>query len=216
MTFDEQVAALRGKVVPKFFRSKADCTPEEWAAKLDYVKAWAKDNPEKNQAAKKAWKKDNPEKFRATVKAWRKTHPDKHRTTQKKWRKKRYHTDPVYRLLRCLRSRQSDFFKGKSRSLSMVRDMGCSQEFFKQHIIGQLTGDMTLENHGKVWHLDHIYPLSKADLTDRVQFLAAANWRNLQPMLGPENKEKSDEITPEAQVLFDELVREFATRLPSS
>jgi hypothetical protein len=87
--------------------------------------------------------------------------------------------------------------------------MGCDREFFLRHITIQFTAGMTMENYGKVWHLDHIYPLSKADLTDRVQFLAAANWRNLRPMLGPENLEKSDTITPEGQDLFDQLCREF-------
>jgi DNA-binding helix-hairpin-helix protein with protein kinase domain len=92
----------------------------------------------------------------------------------------------------------------------MVRDMGCDQRFFLRHIESQFTAGMTMENYGKLWHLDHIYPLSKADLTDRVQFLAAANWRNLRPMLGPENVEKRDTITPEGQALFDLLCREFS------
>ena len=35
--FDKQVKALRGKVEPKTTKKKkCDCTPEEWAAKLDY------------------------------------------------------------------------------------------------------------------------------------------------------------------------------------
>jgi hypothetical protein len=109
-----------------------------------------------------------------------------------------------------LRNRQYEFFTGKARSLSMVRDMGCDQRFFLRHIESQFTAGMTMENYGKLWHLDHIYPLSKADLTDRVQFLAAANWRNLRPMLGPENVEKRDTITPEGQALFDLLCREFS------
>jgi hypothetical protein len=109
-----------------------------------------------------------------------------------------------------LRNRQYEFFTGKARSLSMVRDMGCNREFFLRHIASQFTAGMTMENYGTVWHLDHIYPLAKADIVGNpVHFLAAANWRNLQPMLGPDNWEKSDEVTPEAQALFDALCQEF-------
>jgi hypothetical protein len=166
--------------------------------------AWGKANPDKKRAANKAWAKANPDKTRAAKQAWNKANPN--------YSKERYKNDPVYRMMCNLRNRQNTFFKNKIRSLSMVRDMGCTQEFFRQHIESQFTADMTMENHGTVWHLDHIYPLSKADIVDNtVHFLAAANWRNLQPMLGPENLEKSDTITPEAQALFDELKAEFSS-----
>jgi hypothetical protein len=223
MTFDEQVKALRGKVVPKQTKKKkSNCTPKEWAAKLEYLKSWSAANPgrrlaiskewlaanpDKHRKAKREWARSNPEKSRAMAKSWRDRNPDKFR----KSRNERYKNDPVFRMLCNLRARQNKFFKGKSRPLSMVRDMGCTQEFLRQHIASQLAGEMTMENYGKVWHLDHIYPLSQADIVGNpVHFLAVANWRNLQPMLGPENVEKSDEITPEAQALFDSLCAEFA------
>jgi hypothetical protein len=240
MTFDEQVAALRGKVLPKQSQNnKADCTPEEWAGHLDYAKAWRKANPDKaraavatwrktNPAKDRAWKEANPEKRRASVAAWRKTNREKDRAATKAWRKanpdkvrasvaaakkKRMKNDPVYRMMRCLRVRQYQFFKGINRPASMVRDMGCTQEFFKQHITSQFHSGMTMDNYGTVWHLDHIYPLARANIVDNpIHFLAAANWRNLQPMLGPENIEKSDTITPEAQALFDSLVQEFTRK----
>jgi hypothetical protein len=214
MTFDEQVAALRGKVTPRrTICKKVDCNPEEWAANLDYHNAWAKDHLDKRRASSNAWRKANPKKFRATKKAWQKSNLDKVLAWNNEWKKQRYKNDPVYRMTESLRARQRQFFKGNKRPLSMVRDMGCTQEFFRQHITRQLTGDMTIENYGTVWHLDHIYPLSKASIVDNpVHFLAAANWRNLQPLPGPENLEKSDTVTPEAQALFDSLVQEFTRK----
>jgi hypothetical protein len=241
MTFDEQVATLRGKVVPKSTnKKKGDCTPEEWAALLDCRKAQYKDspektkarsrewkkanpekrrennrawrdaNPEKARASNRAWRKANPNKQRTMQRAWRKANPEKHKTSRNRWQQKRYDNDPAYRMMVGLRNRQYEFFTGKARSLSMVRDMGCNREFFLRHIASQFTAGMTMENYGTVWHLDHIYPLAKADIVGNpVHFLAAANWRNLQPMLGPDNWEKSDEVTPEAQALFDALCQEF-------
>jgi len=230
MTFDEQVAALRGKVVPKRTggKKKCDCTPEEWAANLDCSKAAAamqrKAHPERHRAAVKAWRDRNLEKHRAGVTEWRVSNRDKHRAAVNAWRnankdrvrsveRERYKNDPIWRMMKCLRVRQRQFFNGQGRSLSMVRDMGCTKEFFRQHITRQLTGNMTLENYGTVWHLDHIYPLARANIVnDPIHFLAAANWRNLQPLPGPDNWEKSDTVTPDAQALFDSLVREFTTK----
>ena len=241
MTFDEQVKSLRGKVVPKCAdKKKANCTPAEWAANLDYLvewkrsnkdksrawsvawnkanperhratnKTWSKANREKVRAADKAWRKANPEKARAAEKAWKKANPEKYRASQRKTQNKRAQNDPVFRMVCALRSRQNKFFKGKTRSLSVIRDMGCDPEFFGQHIASQFTAGMTMENYGKFWHLDHIYPLAAADIVNnRIHFLAVANWRNIQPMLGPENVEKKDKVTPEAQVLFDALCQEF-------
>lgn len=223
MTFDEQVKALREKVVPKAtHKKKGDCTPSEWAGHLDYMAARHKANPEERRAASKKWRKANPEKQRAAIKAWQKANPEKVsawrkanlekiRAVRNKSKNKRRQNDPVFRMLDNLRCRQWHFFKGKTRSISMVRDMGCTQEFFRQRIESRLTGEMTLENYGKVWHLDHIFPLSQARIAEsRINFLAAANWRNIQPMLGPENEDKSDEVTPDAQALFDQLKAEFA------
>lgn len=41
--FDKAVKVLRGTVEPRFIpKKKADCTPEEWAAHLDYALHWAR------------------------------------------------------------------------------------------------------------------------------------------------------------------------------
>lgn len=47
---------------------------------------------------------------------------------------------------------------------------------------------MTIENHGKVWDVDHVIPVSAWDLTDPEQSKAAFHWTNLQPMFKAENR----------------------------
>jgi hypothetical protein len=71
---------------------------------------------------------------------------------------------------------------------------------------------MSWENWGSgsgKWQIDHIFPLAKADLTQRVQLLACCNWQNLQPLWFEDNVRKGDAVTPEAQQLFDGLVSQF-------
>jgi hypothetical protein len=153
----------------------------------------------------------NREKIAEYKRQYRDTNRESLAKRHREYHRMRRRTDPWFRMAANLRNRQSRFFKQTNRSASMVRDLGCDREFFLHHIASQFTAGMTAENYGKVWHLDHIYPLSKAELIDRVQFLAVANWRNLRPMLGPENVQKSDAVTPEAQALFDQLKAEFSS-----
>jgi hypothetical protein len=208
MTFDEQVKELRGKVVPqRTHKPKSTATPEEWAANLDYIKSVKQARPE----TARAWRAANKERTRTYQKRWKEANPEKAQAVITAAVRKRYQSDPAFRIMKNIRTRQGRFFRGTSRPFSMVRDMGCTQEFFLQHITSQLTDGMTLNNYGKFWHLDHIYPLSQANIIGNpAHFLAAVNWRNIQPMLGTENVGKSDQVSPEAQALFDLLVEKFA------
>lgn len=82
----------------------------------------------------------------------------------------------------------------KRRSDRFNPKYGTTSNGFRSHIEKQFTRKMTWENHGKVWHLDHIMPLSKFDLSDRNQLLIACNWQNFQPLLARQNLSKSDKI----------------------
>ena len=56
----------------------------------------------------------------------------------------------------------------------------------------QFREGMTLENHGPVWHIDHIRPCASFDLTDKAQAAACFHYSNLQPLFAEENLAKSD------------------------
>ena len=54
---------------------------------------------------------------------------------------------------------------------------------------------MSWNNHGFYgWHIDHIYPCSKFDLTDLNQQKQCFHYTNLQPLWAEENKKKSNKI----------------------
>ena len=107
--------------------------------------------------------------------------------------KQKYHTDIHYKLALNLRRRMCKLVVRQERGGSAVRDLGCSYDEFIKYIENKFTQGMTWENYGK-WHLDHIYPLSKVDLTDREQFLKVAHYTNYQPLLASENISKSDKL----------------------
>jgi 5-methylcytosine-specific restriction endonuclease McrA len=72
---------------------------------------------------------------------------------------------------------------------------GISGVKLREWIESRFTRSMTWKNYGKIWHLDHIFPISRFDLSDPEQVKVACNWQNLQPLLRKANARKSDKIT---------------------
>ena len=72
--------------------------------------------------------------------------------------------------------------------------IGCSLEFLEKWTLHQLHGEMTLENYGKIWCLDHCYPLSEINLSNRNDMYKFTNWVNLRSMYIRENIVKGDKI----------------------
>lgn len=189
---------------------------------------WRKANPDKTKLIDRRSREKNREKRNArnrvymlerrradpeAAKEERKRHAHKSRIAHSKYTKRRYQTDDVFKLGASLRNQATRFlrrgFRGSlKRAGSFVRDLGCDLEAFWIHLESLFQRGMSRENYGE-WHLDHIYPLSKADLTDRVQFLAVVNYRNYRPLWGPDNLSKRDTVTDEGLRLFAELCEEF-------
>ena len=51
-----------------------------------------------------------------------------------------------------------------------------------------------MENHGKIWHIDHVIPISKFNLDNLEEQLLAFNWRNTMPLSSKENLSKNNKI----------------------
>lgn len=68
-----------------------------------------------------------------------------------------------------------------------------------RHIESKFKKGMYWNNYGSHWHIDHIVPLSRFDLSDPYQAKLANHWTNLQPLEASRNMEKSDRIDGEVQ-----------------
>jgi hypothetical protein len=98
--------------------------------------------------------------------------------------------DPGLRAIANARQRVASFMKGKNK---MSRALGCSLDVFKKHIEMQFQPGMNWQNYG-AWHIDHIYPLSKAYLEGPEKFKKACHYTNLQPLWAEDNVRKSAKI----------------------
>jgi len=73
-----------------------------------------------------------------------------------------------------------------------IKLLGCSIQQFKQHIEEQFKPGMTWENHSFYgWHIDHIKPISKFDLTKEEEQRKCFHYKNLQPLWAIENLSKN-------------------------
>lgn len=119
---------------------------------------------------------------------------------------RRYRENLQYRIACVLRARVRPLMAGAKAAGSCVRDLGMSVSDFRSYIQAQFSAEMSWDNYGTAWELDHIYPLSACDLTDRVQFLAVCNYRNYRPLSPDENMAKHASVSEDAKVLFAELL----------
>jgi len=60
----------------------------------------------------------------------------------------------------------------------------------KRHIERQFSRGMTWENHGAVWHVDHIVPVASFDLTDIGEVKRCFALTNLRPLWAEANRRK--------------------------
>ncbi len=97
--------------------------------------------------------------------------------------------NPYYKLKKRLRDRFRKALKNNYKSGSAVKDLGCSIEQFKIYLESKFQPGMIWDNYGE-WHIDHIKPISKFDLTDRNQLLITCNYTNLQPLWAKDNRIK--------------------------
>jgi hypothetical protein len=103
---------------------------------------------------------------------------------------RRKKVDAIFRVAWNLRCNMSHLIRGKIKSGSAVRDLGCTVEELRAHLQGQFRDGMTWANYGALWEVDHVEALVRFDLTDRAQLLRACHFTNLQPLLVLENRHK--------------------------
>ena len=102
-------------------------------------------------------------------------------------------TNPLFKLSHNTRSLISKSTKnnGYTKKSKTYEILGCSFEDFKAHLENQFTEGMTWENQG-LWHLDHIYPVSRA--TNEEHLIKLNHYTNFQPLWAIDNIKKGNKL----------------------
>ena len=98
------------------------------------------------------------------------------------YQRNRRKTDPVYKLKYVVGRmiRNSLKCKGLSKNKKSMDILGCTIEFFKSYIEERFVDDMSWDNYGTSWDIDHKIPLSTAVTEEQV--LELNHYTNLQPL----------------------------------
>lgn len=139
----------------------------------------------KNKEHLSNYRKLNKEKISLKAKEWFSFNKEDRREYKRNYYKHRKKSDPLFKIKTNLRSRLYDAIKGKNKSTETL--LGCSYSDFITYLQSKFYNhplsneEMTLQNYGQ-WHIDHINPLYKYDLSDPNQMQDACHYTNLQPL----------------------------------
>jgi hypothetical protein len=159
----------------------------------------------------KLCKSKKDKKYREThkeqMKIRNKNYNANNREKKQKRKKERYNTDPNYKLTESIRSRINKCVKTKSNSSKIY--IGCSIDFYKKWIESQFTKEMTWENHGSYWHVDHVKPCASFDFSIEENIYTCFSWKNTQPLQIINNLQKNSKIDNKLIETHNEKVKKY-------
>lgn len=110
------------------------------------------------------------------------------------WTKNKYWTDPNYKIKSCVQARIRQALKNNWKAFGTSELIGCSIQYLRNWLENSFDENMTWENHGRYWHIDHIIPCAKFDLSNPEQQKECFHYTNLQPLTAIENVRKGDRV----------------------
>jgi NTP pyrophosphatase (non-canonical NTP hydrolase) len=170
----------------KRYYSKLDPTLKIIKQKEQYIKHKAR-----NLRAGKEWAKKNPEKVKAIKKRNKLKHKLKYREAEKNRLIEKRKADPFWRANKNISKQIWAFLNGKKAGRSWESIIKASFEDIKIQLEKKFTAEMSWENYGTYWEIDHIKPLNLFPQNDAA---VAEAWHpnNLQPLELHLNRSKQD------------------------
>jgi len=184
----------RLKNLEKLKKQNNELKRKKWKEDLEFR--------EKCKERHKKWKEKNKEHRKEYLKKY-----DKNRTKQQKLkhyqaRKKRLEKNISEKMAGLIRRRILLALKGTYKSAPSLKLTGATNwEFVWKHLESTFKDGMTKENHGSIWHIDHIRPCASFDLTKPEEQAKCFHYSNLQALFVHENLSKGAKIlSPDAPV----------------
>jgi hypothetical protein len=144
------------------------------------------------------WQKSNPEKMRVKRKRYRSNPINKMK--EKEYKRKQLLSSPGFKIECAARCRVREILRINRISHSNSELIGCSRNELITHLSALFKPGMTLQNHGvHGWHVDHVIPCAKFDLTNADQLKQCFHYTNLQPLWCNENWKKGSKVLIETQ-----------------
>lgn len=169
----------------KLKRAKDGLQSECKECASQYKKQWRINNPEKVKQFRKQWQQTHKDIIAHSCSQWKKDNKDKWNAYIRSYRQK-----PQNYIASKLREQLSYAIQNNRKTGNIIHLLGCSIEFLKGYITAQFTDEMSWENYGSVWSIDHAMPFRLFDLTKEEELLIVCNWKNVRPLLIADNSSK--------------------------
>lgn len=143
----------------------------------DFKDYYLKVKPEHNARSSK-WIKENKVKHSKMVN----DHYHNNKDYYREWNQNKMDTDPLFRLRHAINA-LINFHLKEGKSQSSIDYLGCTIQEYKTYLEPLFTPEMTWDNYGSYWEIDHIQPLSKG---------GSFHYTNTQPLTISDNRIKSD------------------------
>ena len=110
------------------------------------------------------------------------------------YRKNRRQNDINYKIICYYRNRINYAIDTNQKKGHTIDLLGCSIDFYKEFLSQKFTEEMSWENYGSVWEIDHILPCASFDFTIEENQYKCFNYLNTQPLLISDNRIKNDKL----------------------
>jgi hypothetical protein len=175
--------------------------------KILYNKLWRHQNKEKvkiyeqnkkkkfreriKQYAKK-WRERNKEKVKEYIKKWMEKNIKKIKEKKRIYARKRYYNDIKFRIDRIMGCSLLRALKKKKNYKRWEKLVGYTLEDLMKHLESKFTPEMSWDNYGTYWEIDHIIPKSyfKYESPEDEEFKKCWSLENLQPLPKEINRKK--------------------------
>ena len=129
-------------------------------------------------------------------KMYREENKEKIREMKRVYKNKRRREDPEYKLRTHVSREVLRALKGGLKCKSTWEALPYTPKELKEHLEAQFDSQMTWENHGSYWHIDHIYPQSLLpfESLNEDNFYKCWSLDNLQPLEASRNIKKSNKV----------------------
>lgn len=199
------------KEAPDFYSGRTSCKEchKKWRQtyyeenkqeQLEKMKEYSCSNREKIKSYHKeyhrAYYEKNKEKIREAVDLYQKENKEKVKNTRRNYQNKKRKEDPKYRLRLVVSTAVYKALKkrGSSKAKNVENMLGYTIRELVEHLESLFTPEMTWENYGTYWHIDHIRPDSwfNYESSDSVDFRICWSLKNLQPLPAKNNLSKGN------------------------
>lgn len=140
----------------------------------------------------KKYREENKEYFNK----YASNHYHTNKELYREWNRKKYQEDAGFRIKHITSARISQALKTYQtlKNDRTIEYLGCSIGEYVEYLEKMFDENMTWENQGEYWEIDHIKPISSFDLNIEENLYKCFHYKNTQPLEKTKNRQKSNII----------------------